>query len=51
MDVMYVDYNRMMANPDEYCPKIVAFLCMPLDVEKMRSVPNEKLYRNRAPAG
>ena len=51
MDVLYVDYNRMMANPDEDCPKIVAFLGMPLDVEKMRSVPNEKLYRNRAPAG
>jgi LPS sulfotransferase NodH len=51
MEVMYVDYNRMMANPDELCPRIVDFLGMPLDVEKMRSVPNEKLYRNRAPAG
>ncbi len=50
MDVMYVDYNRMMANPDELCPKIVDFLGLPLDVDKMRSVPNEKLYRNRAPA-
>src|SRR5512138_302673 len=50
MEVMYVDYNRMMASPDEYCPRIVHFLGMPLDVEKMRSVPNEKLYRNRAPA-
>src|SRR5512142_1929392 len=49
MEVMYVDYNRMMANPDELCPKIVEFLGLPLDVEKMRSVPNEKLYRNRAP--
>jgi LPS sulfotransferase NodH len=48
MDVMYVDYNRMMANPDELCPKIVDFLGLPLDAEKMRSVPNEKLYRNRA---
>src|SRR5512142_2529076 len=49
MEVMYVDYNRMMAKPDELCPKIVEFLGLPLDVEKMRSVPNEKLYRNRAP--
>ncbi len=48
MDVLYVDYNRMMANPDELCPKIVDFLGLPLDIEKMRSVPNEKLYRNRA---
>ncbi|MGE5073632.1 MAG: sulfotransferase [Anaerolineae bacterium] len=49
MDVMYVDYNKMMADPDAYCPKIAAFLGLPLDVDKMRAVPNEKLYRNRAP--
>jgi hypothetical protein len=51
MEVLYVDYNRMIANADELCPRIVEFLGLPLDVEKMRSVPNEKLYRNRAPAG
>ena len=51
MDVMYVDYNRMMADPDEYCPKIADFLGLPLDVARMRAVPNDKLYRNRAPAG
>jgi LPS sulfotransferase NodH len=49
MDIMYVDYNKMMADPDAYCPKIAEFLGVPLDVDKMRSVPNEKLYRNRAP--
>ncbi len=48
MEVMYVDYNRMMADPDAYCRKIANFVGMPLDVDKMRSVPNEKLYRNRA---
>ena len=48
MEVMYVDYNRMMADPDAYCQKIANFVGMPLDVDKMRSVPNEKLYRNRA---
>src|SRR5512135_164729 len=26
MDVMYVDYNRMMANPDEYVQKIADFI-------------------------
>src|SRR5512138_1486339 len=51
MEVMYVDYNRMMADPDQYVPQIAAFVALPLDAEKMRSVPNEKLYRNRAPAG
>ncbi len=48
MEVMYVDYNRMMADPDQYLQKIAAFVGLPLDLEKMRSVPNEGLYRNRA---
>lgn len=48
MEVMYVDYNRMMADADAYCRKIADFVGLPLDVAKMRSVPNERLYRNRA---
>ena len=48
MEVMYVDYNRMMADSDAYCQKVADFVGLPLDVEKMRSVPNERLYRNRA---
>ena len=48
MDVLYVDYNRMMADPDPTLRKIVDFLGLPLDVSKMRAVPNEGLYRNRA---
>ena len=48
MEVMYVDYNRMMADPGAYCQKVADFVGLPLDVEKMRSVPNERLYRNRA---
>ncbi len=48
MEVMYIDYNRMMADPDQYLQKIAAFVGLPLDIEKMRSVPNEQLYRNRA---
>jgi hypothetical protein len=48
MEVLYVDYNRMMANPDAYCQKIADFVGLPLDMTKMRSVPNERLYRNRA---
>src|SRR5512142_187524 len=46
MDVLYVDYNRMMADPDSYLSKIVDFVGLPLDVAKMRAVPNEGLYRN-----
>ncbi len=48
MEVMYVDYNRMMADPDQYVQKIVDFIGEPVDVAKMRSVPNASLYRNRA---
>ena len=48
IEVIYVEYNKMIANPGEYSAKIAEFLGIPLDVEKMRSVPSERLYRNRA---
>jgi predicted ATPase len=48
MEVLYVGYNSMMSDPDPLCNRIVDFLGMPLDLEKMRAVPNAKLYRNRA---
>jgi hypothetical protein len=48
MDVLYVDYNRMMADPDQYLQKVASFIAMPLDLDKMRAVPNAQLYRNRA---
>jgi hypothetical protein len=48
MDVLYVDYNKLMANPDNYCQAIADFIALPVDVARMRSVPNEGLYRNRA---
>jgi hypothetical protein len=49
MDVLYVDYNKMMADPDDYCQAVADFIALPLDVSKMRGVPNERLYRNRMP--
>ena len=48
MEVLYVDYNRLLSNPDGDCQAIADFLAVPVDVSKMRSVPNERLYRNRA---
>jgi hypothetical protein len=48
MAVMYVDYNRLVADPDAYCRPVADFLGLALDVERMRNVPNEGLYRNRA---
>jgi hypothetical protein len=48
MAVMCVDYNRLMADPDAYCLPVADFVALPMDVERMRKVPNERLYRNRA---
>jgi len=37
-----------MSDPAPLCQRLVEFLDMPLDAGKMQSVPNAKLYRNRA---
>ena len=47
MEVLYVDYNRMIVEPDKFCQRIVDFIEVPVDGTKMLSVPNERLYRNR----
>ncbi len=51
MDVLYVDYNKMMSGPEDYYQAIADFLAFPLDIPKMRLVPNARLYRNRAGGG
>jgi Sulfotransferase domain len=48
MDVMYVDYNKMISKPENYCQALADFIAIPVDVSKMLAVPNERLYRNRA---
>jgi lipopolysaccharide export LptBFGC system permease protein LptF len=48
MDVMYVDYNKMISKPENFCQAIADFIAIPVDVSKMLAVPNERLYRNRA---
>jgi len=50
MEVLYVDYNKLMSKPDDYCEALVAFLAIPLDLTRMLAVPSERLYRNRAPS-
>ena len=47
MDVLYVNFNAMMADPGPFCNKIVEFLDIPLDAAAMLEVPNKNLYRNR----
>ncbi len=49
MEVLYVDYNKLMLEPDEYGQPIADFLSLPVDVSRMLTVPNGSLYRNRAP--
>lgn len=48
MEVLYVGYNAMMSDPEPHCHRIIDFLGLPLNFEKMLAVPNERLYRNRA---
>ena len=47
IDVMYVDYNKMISKPENCCQAIADFIAIPVDVSKMLAVPNERLYRNR----
>lgn len=48
MDVLYVNYNTLMAEPEPLCDRIVSFLGLPLDLAQMLAVPDKQLYRNRA---
>jgi hypothetical protein len=47
MSVLYVDYNKLMADPRSHCQPVIDFLDMPLDLDRMLRVPDERLYRNR----
>ena len=48
IETLYINFNNLMADPKPYCDKIVEFLNMPLDADRMLDVPNKNLYRNRA---
>ena len=47
MDVLYVKYNALLAEPERFCEQIASFLELPLDQTRMLLVPNTQLYRNR----
>ena len=49
MEVLYVDYNKLVEDPDQYGQSIADFIGVHVDVSRMLSVPNERLYRNRVP--
>jgi Sulfotransferase family len=47
MDVLYVNYNALMAEPKPFCDRITEFLGLPLNQTQMLAVPDKHLYRNR----
>ena len=47
MEVMFVNYNTLMKNPEQFCEQISEFIELPLDQNRMRAVPDQHLYRNR----
>lgn len=49
MEVLYISYNALMSDPEPYCRRVIEFLSWePIRLERMLSVPNAELYRNRA---
>jgi hypothetical protein len=49
MEVLYISYNSLMLDPEPYCRRVIDFIAWePVHLERMLSVPNGELYRNRA---
>jgi hypothetical protein len=48
MDVLYVDYNALMADPAPEIKKVAEFLGLNNKLEAMLAVPDKKLYRQKA---
>lgn len=48
IEVLYVNFNLLIAAPKPLCAKISEFLDISINMDRMVAVPTEKLYRNRA---
>ncbi|MGE5378057.1 MAG: sulfotransferase domain-containing protein [Bacteroidota bacterium] len=48
MEMLSISYNSLISNPEPYCRRVLEFVRVPLQLERMLSVPNGELYRNRA---
>ena len=48
MEVLYISYNTLMADPEPHSRRVIEFTGLPIDLERMLAVPNAGLYRNRA---
>ena len=51
MDVLYIKYNALLAQPESFCEQIASFLEISLDRSRMVAVPDTQLYRNRMGEG
>jgi len=47
IEVLYVSYNVMLGDSEALCKKVIDFLGVSMNFERMLAVPNERLYRNR----
>ena len=47
LEVLLVDYNKIVTDPLDSCKAIAKFLGVKLSAVKMSKVPNSELYRNR----
>ncbi len=47
MEVLYVKYNTLLAEPEPFCEQIAEFLEVSLNQTRMLAVPDKRLYRNR----
>jgi sulfotransferase family protein len=47
IEVLYVNYNTLMTEPEPVCEQITDFLDLPLNQTRMLAVPDKQLYRNR----
>jgi hypothetical protein len=47
MEVLYINYNSLMTQPEPLCEQITEFLGLPLNQTRMLAVPDGHLYRNR----
>jgi len=47
-DVLYISYNEVLKNPEEFVARVNKFLGGHLDVDSMKSVVDKSLHRQRA---
>lgn len=47
IEVLYVNYNTLIMEPQSSCERITEFLDLPLNQSQMLAVPDQQLYRNR----